>query len=305
MARKVTGGLAGSPSIGALNVAPTAVVTAADDQNITLSPSGTGLLVITSNAMLNSQGDLRFGDADNSNWVAFQAPTTIAANITWTLPAADGTNNQVLTTNSSGTLSWTSKDVALTDQTTSASTHYVTLTTTTSGVATTLNVSSTKLTFQPSTGVLTVAGVSGYSGAVAVTADNDTNATRYPIFVTTTSGNLTPSTDNGFTFNPSSGTLTAVIVTASSDARLKENVLTIEDALNKTLALRGVIFNRIGSVAKEIGVIAQEVEAVVPELVITGEDGMKSVAYGNTIGLLIESIKSLNDKIEELTGRLA
>ena len=43
MARKVSGGLTGSPSVGALNVAPTAVVTAADDQNITLSPAGTGI----------------------------------------------------------------------------------------------------------------------------------------------------------------------------------------------------------------------------------------------------------------------
>jgi hypothetical protein len=101
------------------------------------------------------------------------------------------------------------------------------------------------------------------------------------------------------------GTVTANILTATSDARLKENVATIDDALNKTLALRGVMFNRIGTVSKELGVIAQEVEAVVPELVITGEDGMKAVAYGNSIGLLIEAIKTLNDKIEDLKGRLA
>ena len=55
---------------------------------------------------LNAQGDLRFADADSSNWVAFQAPTTIASNVTWTLPAADGTSAQVLSTNGSGTLSW-------------------------------------------------------------------------------------------------------------------------------------------------------------------------------------------------------
>ena len=55
---------------------------------------------------LNAQADLRFADADSSNWVAFQAPATVSANVTWTLPAADGTSGQVLSTDGSGTLSW-------------------------------------------------------------------------------------------------------------------------------------------------------------------------------------------------------
>ena len=57
---------------------------------------------------LNGQGDLRFADSDSSNWVAFQGAATIASNVTWTLPSADGTNGQVLSTNGSGTLSWAS-----------------------------------------------------------------------------------------------------------------------------------------------------------------------------------------------------
>lgn len=60
-----------------------------------------------SNLQIGSQGDLRLGDADNSNWVAFQAPATVTSNVTWTLPSADGTNGQALTTNGSGTLSFT------------------------------------------------------------------------------------------------------------------------------------------------------------------------------------------------------
>lgn len=60
-----------------------------------------------SNLQIGSQGDLRFADSDSSNWVAFQAPATVASNVTWTLPSADGTSNQVLSTNGSGTLSWT------------------------------------------------------------------------------------------------------------------------------------------------------------------------------------------------------
>ena len=71
------------------------------------------------------------------------------------------------------------------------------------------------------------------------------------------------------------------------------------------MRLQGVEFNRIGQTTKEIGVIAQRVEEVVPELVTTGEDGMKSVAYGNTVALLIEAIKEQQAIIEELKKKIA
>jgi hypothetical protein len=67
-------------------------------------PIGGGAL--TGDLTLNAQSDLRFADADSSNWVAFQGPATVSSNVTWTLPAADGTTGQVLSTNGSGTLSW-------------------------------------------------------------------------------------------------------------------------------------------------------------------------------------------------------
>ena len=59
-----------------------------------------------SNVQIGSQGDLRFADSDSSNWVALQAPTTVASNVTFTLPSADGTSGQVLQTNGSGALSF-------------------------------------------------------------------------------------------------------------------------------------------------------------------------------------------------------
>lgn len=62
--------------------------------------------VYTGNVTINAQGDLRFANSDSSNWVAFQAPATVASNVTWTLPSADGTSGQLLSTNGSGTLSW-------------------------------------------------------------------------------------------------------------------------------------------------------------------------------------------------------
>jgi hypothetical protein len=60
----------------------------------------------SNNLTLPGQADLRFADSDSSNWVAFQAPSTVASNVTWTLPNADGTSGQVLSTDGSGTLSW-------------------------------------------------------------------------------------------------------------------------------------------------------------------------------------------------------
>jgi len=66
------------------------------------------------NVTLNGQADLRFGDADSSNWVAFQAPATIGTNVTWTLPSGDGSSNQFLKTNGSGDLSWGSPPQAMT-----------------------------------------------------------------------------------------------------------------------------------------------------------------------------------------------
>jgi hypothetical protein len=79
-----------------------------------ISPDfGSQNISTTGNITVNAQGDLRFGDSDSSNWVAFQAPSNISGNVTWTLPSVDGTSNQVLKTNGSGTLSWTTQTTAV------------------------------------------------------------------------------------------------------------------------------------------------------------------------------------------------
>lgn len=98
--------------------------------------------------------------------------------------------------------------------------------------------------------------------------------------------------------------MTAVILTASSDARLKENVRPITGALALVQQLEGVLYNRIGHTAEEIGVIAQQVEKFVPQLVHTDDSGLKSVAYANAVALLIEAIKEQQDQIDALKERL-
>jgi hypothetical protein len=93
----------------------------------------------------------------------------------------------------------------------------------------------------------------------------------------------------------------------ASDERLKTNIKTIENALDKTLLLRGVEYNdiRIEPERKKIGLISQEVELIVPEVVRTSEeDGLKSIEYQNLVGLLIEAIKELNNKVIKLENIL-
>ena len=92
-------------------------------------------------------------------------------------------------------------------------------------------------------------------------------------------------------------------VTANSDEKIKKNVETISGALQKVMDMRGVYFNRVDTNIKNVGVIAQEVEPIVPELV-RESDGLKSVAYGNITAVLIEAIKEQNKKIEELEKKI-
>ena len=67
--------------------------------------------VFTGNITINAQGDFRFADSDSSHYVGFQAPATVSTNVVWTLPAADGSANQLLKTDGSGALSWGSVDL--------------------------------------------------------------------------------------------------------------------------------------------------------------------------------------------------
>ena len=92
-------------------------------------------------------------------------------------------------------------------------------------------------------------------------------------------------------------------VTAFSDVILKDDINTIDNALERVQGMRGVFFNRKDNKQeRQTGVIAQEVEPFLPEVVRETKDEkkIKSVAYGNMVGVLIEAIKELNAKIEEL-----
>lgn len=84
----------------------------------------------------------------------------------------------------------------------------------------------------------------------------------------------------------------------TSDEKIKTNVKTVDNALEKIINCRGVSFNYIDNSNKQqIGVIAQEIEKIIPEIVDTNNNGFKNVNYLSIIGYLIEAIKDLNNKI--------
>ena len=109
----------------------------------------------------------------------------------------------------------------------------------------------------------------------------------------------TLNTQASLTYNPSTQSLAN-----SSDERLKTNIVEIENAVEKVQQLRGVEFDWIANGQHSIGVIAQDVEKVAPELVSQRNDGIKGVDYGKLTSILIEAVKDQQKQIEELKSRL-
>ena len=155
-----------------------------------------------------------------------------------------------------------------------------------------------------------------YTGLTAISAiDLDVNSNIYLRQYNTvnTMSVLTPTVNNYVGINCNvpaytldvNGTIHASgDIIAFSDQRVKTHIVTIDSALEKVNALRGVYYNRTDTEAtlRHMGVIAQEVEKVLPEVVKTDstEQQMKSVAYGNIVGVLIESIKELTQRLAPL-----
>jgi hypothetical protein len=98
-----------------------------------------------------------------------------------------------------------------------------------------------------------------------------------------------------------SGTvLTTGTFNSVCDTSVMSTVANIANPLNLVANIRGVTYTEVGSNLSKIGVVASEIESVIPRLVQTNSDGTKSVSYGNFAGLFIESIKALQSRIEDL-----
>ncbi len=101
-------------------------------------------------------------------------------------------------------------------------------------------------------------------------------------------------------FNPSTGQLNCTNFNTLSDAELKKDIFTVENATNTVKSLNGVGFTWKDNGLKSYGVIAQELERIIPELVHTNGCNQKSVNYDAIIAFLINTIKEMDERISDL-----
>ena len=159
---------------------------------------------------------------------------------------------------------------------------------------------------------LSISGISTFTnGPVLIGGGTSTGTASQSLQVTGISSNvyIGGGLGVGVTNNTTTGNIVVSgTVTANSDARLKTNIKTIENALNKVLSLRGVEYDRVDSGDHQIGLIAQEVEKIIPQVVYPKQPApdyeTKSVSYQNIVGLLIEAIKEQDKRIIELERKL-
>ena len=267
--RRITTGIVGGPILGQLSAFQNNVSGVVTNQDITLSPSGTGIVAIGSHLMVKNTKALQLGDADSTHFVGFKAEDTITTSVTYTMPATGQTNGYVLQTDGSSVLSWTSPALDITNQVADTAIYYPNMTNATSGETTQLFTSSTKLTFQPSTGNFSVGGQVGGASA-------------------------------SFTNNMSAGS-----ITETSSITLKENITPIDNALEAIVQLAGKIYDRKdGSAINEAGLIAEEVNEIIPNVVKRDKDGNpEAIYYSRLSAYLIEAVKTIKTEIDILKGK--
>jgi len=140
------------------------------------------------------------------------------------------------------------------------------------------------------------------TSALTVGDEQTSISTFYPVITTTTSGTLsTANVDtSSLYFVPNTGTFSATVFVSLSDKKYKKNIVRIRDASNVINKLEGVSFSWKSNDKKSFGVIAQQIEKIIPEAVENNENGTKTVNYNSIIPFLIEAIKQQNQEIEKL-----
>jgi Chaperone of endosialidase len=274
----------------------TALVTGNTTLSGTLTTSGaasfSSTLAVTGAVTLSSTLAVT-GAATLSSTLAVSGATTLASNglnVGSGQLAVSGGNVSM-----SGNLAVTGNAGLTTLSTSGAATLSSTLAVTgatTLNAATTINLASAGALNINTSGTLN--GLCFYSGST-ITGQLGASST-YPFYVSNASG-------TGMIYSDTSGNFTATAnISAYSDAKLKTNVRTIDDALALIEQLRGVYYERIDSGEEGIGVIAQEVKNVFPQAVHEN-DGTLAVSYGNLVGPLIEAVKILSARVKKLEVR--
>jgi hypothetical protein len=340
-ARTITlgGDLSGSVSInGSANVTLTATVVAnavalgtdtTGQYAQTVAVSGSGISINAANAddgtnytitssatSANTPSSIVFRDA-SGNFTANIITAALSGNATTATTATNSNNASLTATNT-------------------ASQHFITFTAAATGNQPIRT--DNDLTYNPGTNILTIGGGSGTveanltgTASQATTAINLNTASAYQVGSLgigvagpAESGRLrvNNSLSVGSAVTPSgiNGEIRAqgnIIAFSSSDRRLKENIQPINDALNKLRQISGVMYdwtdeyieNNGGEDGyfvrkRDTGVIAQDVEAVLPEVVADRDDGYKAVRYEKLAGLIIQAINELADQVDDIKKRL-
>jgi hypothetical protein len=148
----------------------------------------------------------------------------------------------------------------------------------------------------------------GYDRRIAVFSGSSAIETRQDVFIDR-SGSLGVGVDESANTTLSyrldvSGSIRATgTVLQASDERLKENIYVIDNALDRVDAIDGVYFNWKDREGRQAGVIAQQVQKVLPEVVSEDNNGYLNVDYGGIVPLLLEAIKELEARVKELENK--
>lgn len=171
------------------------------------------------------------------------------------------------------------------------------------GTATPSIVAGTGITISGSFPNQTI-NASASGSAITVVNDISTATAIYPTLSSVTSGTATTlnTSSSKLSYIPLSGQLSATSFNSASDENLKENIHT-SVGLNSITKLRGVEFTWKDSKDKSSGIIAQELEKILPHLVYTSDEDSKSVNYSGLVAYLIESIKELNIRVLDLESK--
>jgi len=310
MARKITTKYTGGTLLGELRVqSSNTITTLGTNANLILDPNGSGQTNVVGNLQVGFAANLKLGDGDNSNFVNIKSPGSLSADYTLTLPADDGNSGQVLTSDGSGNLSWTDKSIGVTnDTTTNSNAYYPMLTTASSGTITGSTVSNSRFKFNPGSGVLFSAVLTGNDNVASgnLVLRSTTSGSKGQVYID--EGTASSSTSTGALRVAGGvgiagscyvgGTLSCASLTETSSIAYKENINPINGALDKVLNLVGVTYDRKdGSSKNEAGLIKEEVEKVIPNIV--SGDGIN---YTKLTAYLVEAIKELKDEIKQLKG---
>ena len=256
----------------------------------------TGLTALTAQSLnatsdidLENQADLRFFEAtaNGSNYVGFQAPATIASDVLWTLPSADGTANQVLTTNGSGTLSWTE---ARTNDITQGDTSVTVTDTGSDGTVTFVTDGSTRWTMS-NAGHFLPGADSTYNIGASGNEVSNIYVDTLNVGAITASGNLTLNGDVDLG-NASTDTVTFTARVDSDILPSADNAVDLGSATNRWAEVRAVtLYGTVNevTVVKSITGDSGTATPTSQTFKIAGGTGLTSTAGSTTVTLDLDN----------------